>query len=67
MAVDYWIACDQTSHAIGDMEGVAGTSPDDLHLVDIELRLIPLVSQVIDAVHRWSMKLPTSNVMFAAM
>ena len=45
------IAGDEARNPIGDLEGVRGTGPDDLNLVDIELRLVPLIGQVINAVH----------------
>ena len=46
------IAGNEAGHPIGDVEGVLGAGPDDLHGVHIELRLAPLVRQVIHLLHR---------------
>lgn len=45
------IAGDEASNTIGELQGVARTGPDDLHLLHIETSLAPLGRQMINARH----------------
>lgn len=43
----YWVGRDEAGHAVGDLDGVAGAGPGDLHAVDVELGGRPLPGQVV--------------------
>ena len=47
----YRIISDEARHTIWNIESVAGTGPDDLHIVDVELCFVPLIGKVINSLH----------------
>lgn len=59
---NYRIASDEASNSIGHFQGVARAGPDDFHLVDIELRLAPLLRQMIHPLHFHRKRNPSNPI-----
>lgn len=43
----YGVGSDEARHAVGDIDGVAGASPGNLHVFNVELRGGPLAGEVV--------------------